>query len=141
MGIVDDVTEARRVSREAVALADSATRLALTRTLDATLNGLAQSVVHATSAVACVFLQAADGSLRTAGTFGLKPGYAEDMEAAAKLGAPRGAINALHSRAAVIEEDLVRKRLADDRYPPAQALIRNGPWTVAISLPLIHQDR
>src|SRR2546430_2092611 len=53
MGILDDVTEARRVSREAVALADSATRLALTRTLDATLNGLAQSVVQATSAVAC----------------------------------------------------------------------------------------
>ena len=142
MGILDDVTEARRVSREAVALADSATRLALTRTLDATLNGLAQSVVQATSAVACgVFLQAADGSLRTAGTFGLKPGYAEAMEAAAKLGAPRGALNALESRAAVFEEDLVRRRLADARYRPVHDLIRDEPWTVAVYLPLIHRDK
>ena len=141
MGILDDVTEARRVSREAVALADSATRLALTRTLDATLNGLAQSVVHATSAVACVFLQAADGSLRTAGTFGLKPGYAEDMEAAAKLGAPRGALKALESRAAVFEEDLVRRRLSDARYSPVHDLILDESWTVAVYLPLIQRDK
>jgi PAS domain S-box-containing protein len=142
MGILDDVTEARRVSREAVALADSATRLAMTRTLEATLNGLAQSVVQATSAVACgVFLQGADGSLRTAGTFGLKPGYAEAMEAAAKQGAPRGTVKALYSRAAVIEEDLIRRRLADERYRPVHDLIRDEPWTVAVYLPLIHRDK
>jgi signal transduction histidine kinase len=142
LGILDDVTEARRVSREAIALADSATRLAMTRTLDATLNGLAQSVVQATTAVACgVFLQAADGSLRTAGTFGLKPGYAEAMEAAARLGAPRGAVKALHSGAAVIEEDLVRRRLADLRYRPVHDLIRDEPWTVGVYLPLLHRDK
>jgi PAS domain S-box-containing protein len=142
LGILDDVTEARRVSREAIALADSATRLAMTRTLEATLNGLAQSVVQATTAVACgLFLQAPDGGLKTAGTFGLKPGYAEAMEAAASLGAPRGAVKALHSRAAVIEEDLVQRRLADTRYGPVHDLIRDEPWTVGVYLPLLHRDK
>jgi PAS domain S-box-containing protein len=53
IGIVEDVTETRRVRREAVALAQSAASLAVNRSLEATLDALAQSVVETTSAVAC----------------------------------------------------------------------------------------
>lgn len=90
IGIVEDVTENRRVRREAVALAQSAASLAINRSLDATLDALAQSVVETTSAVACgVYLLEGDGNnLRTAGTFGLPHGYAAAADAAQKRGAP-----------------------------------------------------
>jgi PAS domain S-box-containing protein len=51
-GIIEDVTETRRVRREAVALAQSAATVGINRSLDATLDALAQSVVETTSAIA-----------------------------------------------------------------------------------------
>jgi len=83
-GIIEDVTENRRVRREAVALAQSAASLGINRPLDATLDALAQSVVETTSAIASgVYLLESDGELRTAGTFGLPRGYAKAITAAA----------------------------------------------------------
>jgi PAS domain S-box-containing protein len=88
-GVLEDVTETRRVRREAIALAEAAASLAVTRSLEAALDALAQSVVETTSAVACgVFLLDEREGLRTAGTFGLPEGYAAAMDAAAKQGAP-----------------------------------------------------
>jgi PAS domain S-box-containing protein len=142
MGIVDDLTESRRMRREATAFADAAARLAVNRTLDATLDGLAQSVVEATTAVACgLYLQEPDGSLRQAGTFGLAAAYPAAMDEAAKMGAPRGSLRAIQSRAPVIEEDIVNRRLADPRYGPVHHLIRDEPWSFAVYLPLIHRDK
>ncbi len=140
-GIVEDVTETRRVRREAVALAQSAARFGINRSLDATLDALAQSVVETTSAIACaVYLLEIDGNLRTAGTFGLPRGYGEAITAAGKQGAPRGALRAIEARATVIEEDAVSRRLADPRFAPVHALIRDEPWSVIVSLPLMHHS-
>jgi PAS domain S-box-containing protein len=140
-GIVEDVTENRRVRREAVALAQSAASLAINRSLDATLDALAQSVVETTSAIACgVYLLERDGNLRTAGTFGLPRGYAAAADAAARQGAPRAALRAIEAHATVIEEDVISRRLADPRYAPLHALIRDEPWSVIVSLPLMHHD-
>jgi PAS domain S-box-containing protein len=141
IGIVEDVTENRRVRREAVALAQSAASLAINRSLDATLNALAQSVVETTSAVACgVYLLERDGNLRTAGTFGLPRGYAAAADAAQKRGAPRAAIRAIEARATVIDEDVISRRLADPRFAPLHDLIRDEPWSVIVSLPIMHHD-
>jgi len=140
-GMVEDVTETRRVRREAIALADAAASLALNRSLDATLDALALSVVETTSAVACgVYLLEADGGLRTAGTFGLPMGYVQAIEAAAKQGAPRSALQAINARAAVIDEGVIGRRLADPRYAPIHDLIRDAPWDVVVALPMFHQD-
>ncbi|HET9849850.1 MAG TPA: histidine kinase [Candidatus Dormibacteraeota bacterium] len=142
LGLLDDLTESRRLRREATAFANAAGRLAVNRTLNAMLDGLAQSVVEATTALAsAVYLQERDGSLRQAGTFGLPEGYAEAMDEAARLGAPRGSLRAIESRAAVIEEDPVSKRLADPRFRPVHDLIRDEPWSVAVYLPLVHQEK
>src|ERR1700694_2685061 len=140
IGIVEDVTETRRVRREAVALAQSAASLAVNRSLDATLDALAQSVVETTSAVACgVYLLERDGNnLRTAGTFGLPRGYAAAADAAQQRGAPRAAIRASEARATVIDEDVMSRRLADPRFAPLHELIRDAPWSVIVSLPLMH---
>jgi PAS domain S-box-containing protein len=139
-GIVEDVTETRRVRREAVALAQSAASLAINRSLDATLDALAQSVVETTSAVACgVYLLEGDGNnLRTAGTFGLPRGYAAAADAAQKRGAPRTAIRAIEARATVIDEDVISRRLADPRFAPLHDLIRDATWSSIVSLPLMH---
>jgi PAS domain S-box-containing protein len=140
--IVEDVTETRRVRREAVALAQSAASLAINRSLDATLDAMAQSVVETTSAVACgVYLLEVDGNnLRTAGTFGLPRGYAAAADAAQKRGAPRAAIRAIEARATVIDEDVVSRRLADPRFAPLHDLIRDASWSNIVSLPLMHHD-
>jgi len=140
-GVVEDVTETRRVRREAVALAEAAASLAATRSLDATLDALAQSVVETTSAVACgVYLLQEDGGLRTAGTFGLPKGYVEAIDAAGRLGAPRDAIRAIEAKATVIDADVIRRRLADPRFAPVHHLIRDEPWDIVVALPLIHQN-
>ncbi|TMF31577.1 MAG: PAS domain S-box protein [Chloroflexi bacterium] len=141
IGIVEDVTENRRVRREAVALAQSAASLAVNRSLDATLDALAQSIVETTSAVACgIYLLEPDGNLRTAGTFGLPRGYAAAADAAQTRGAPRAAIRAMEAHATVIDEDVVTRRLADPRFSPLHDLIREVPWSVIVSLPLMHHD-
>src|ERR1700737_1699302 len=138
-GIIEDVTENRRVRREAVALAQSAASVGINRSLDATLDALAQSVVETTSAIACgVYLLERDGELRTAGTFGLPRGYAEAIAVAGRQDAPRGALRAIEARATVIDEDVIRRRLADPRFAPVHALIRDEPWSVVVSLPLMH---
>lgn len=140
-GIVEDVTETRRVRREAVALAQNAASLGITRSVDATLDALAQSVVETTSAIACaVYLLDKDGDLRTAGTFGLPRGYAMAINAAGKQGAPRSALRAIEARATVIDENVISRRLADPRFAPVHSLIRDEPWSVIVSMPLMHQD-
>src|SRR4030088_2851369 len=84
-GVLHDATETRRVQGQAIAILQSAAGLAVPRSLTATLDALAQSVVEATSAKACgVYLLDADGGLRTAGTFGLPEGYAAAAEAASR---------------------------------------------------------
>jgi PAS domain S-box-containing protein len=141
-GVLEDVTETRRVRREAVALAEAAAGLALTRSLEATLDALAESVVETTSAVACgVYLLQADGGLRTAGTFGLPKGYVEAIDAASRRGAPRDALKAIEARATIIEQGVVKRRLADPRFSPVHDLIRNEPWDIVVALPLMQQDK
>jgi PAS domain S-box-containing protein len=141
-GMMLDVTESWRVQREAVALAQSAAGLLLTRSLEATLDALAQSVVETTSAVACgVYLLESDGGLRTAGTFGLPAGYVVAVDAADRQGAPRAARRAIETQATVIDEDVINRRLADSRFAPVHDLIRDEPWDVVVAMPLIHENK
>ena len=141
-GVLHDATETRRVQRQAIAISQSAAGLAVTRSLTATLDALAQSVVEATSAKACgVYLLDADGGLRTAGTFGLPEGYAAAAEAASSLGAPRTGIRAIETKAMAMDEGIVSRRLADPRWAPIHDLIRDVPWDIVVSVPLIHQDK
>jgi PAS domain S-box-containing protein len=141
-GVLEDVTDTRRVRREAIALAEAVAGLAVTRSLEAALDALAQSVVETTSAVACgVFLLDQREGLRTAGTFGLPEGYAAAMDAAAKQGAPRSALRAIEARATVIDEDARARRLTDPRFAAVHDLLRNQLWGDVVALPLIHQNK
>ena len=141
-GVIYDATETRRVQRQAIAISQSAAGLAVTQSLTATLDALAESVVDATTAVACgVYLLDADGGLRTAGTYGLPEGYAAAIDEANHQGAPRAALTAIETRAMVVDEDVIRRRLADPRYAPVHELIRDQPWDVVVSMPLMNQGK
>jgi PAS domain S-box-containing protein len=141
-GVIYDATETRRVQRQAIAISQSAAGLAVTQSLTATLDALAESVVDATTAVACgVYLLDADGGLRTAGTYGLPEGYAAAIDEANHQGAPRAALTAIETRATVVDEDVIRRRLADPRYAPVHELIRDQPWDVVVSMPLMNQGK
>jgi signal transduction histidine kinase len=141
-GVIYDATETRRVQRQAIAISQSAAGLAVTQSLTATLDALAESVVDATTAVACgVYLLDADGGLRTAGTYGLPEGYAAAIDEANHQGAPRAALTAIESRAMVVDEDVIRRRLADPRYAPVHELIRDQPWDLVVSMPLMNQGK
>src|ERR1700694_5859300 len=140
-GMLYDITDTQRVRREAIALTQSAAGLAVTQSLTATLEALAQSVVETTTAVACgVFLLEADGGLRTAGTYGLPKGYVAAIDAAGKQGAPRSALRAIEAEATVIDADVHERRLADPRFAPVHDMIRDQKWSVVVSLPLIHRN-
>jgi signal transduction protein with GAF and PtsI domain len=116
--------------------------LAATQSLTATLEALAKSVVEATSAIACgVYLLDTDGHLRTAGTHGLPDGYAAAVDAASSQGAPRAALKAIETQTMVIDEDIVTRRLADPRFAPIHDLIRDEPWDLVVSMPLVHQGK
>ena len=141
-GVFHDATETRRIQRQAVAISHSAAGLAATRSLTASLEALAKSVVEATSAIACgVYLLDADGRLRTAGTYGLPEGYVAAVDAASSQGAPRAALIAIETQTMFIDEDIVKRRLADPRFAAIHDLIRDEPWDLVVSMPLIHQDK
>ena len=141
-GVIYDATETRRVQRQAIAISQSAAGLAVTQSLTATLDALAESVVDATSAIACgVYLLDADGGLRTAGTFGLPHGYAAAIDEASHQGAPRAALTAIETKAMVVDEDIIRRRLADPRYAPVHELIRDQPWDLVVAMPLMNQGK
>src|ERR1700674_2261750 len=59
-------------------------------------------------------------------------------DAAQQRGAPRAAIRAIEARATVIDEDVMSRRLADPRFAPLHELMRDAPWSVIVSLPLMH---
>src|ERR1700687_3767519 len=140
-GVFHDATETRRGQRQAIGISDAAASLAVTRSLTATLDALARSVVEATSAKACgVYLLDAHGGLRTAGTSGLPEGYAAAADAASSLGAPRTGLRAIETKAMAIDESINSVRLADPRWAPIHDLIRNVEWDIVVSVPLIHQD-
>src|SRR4030088_2647804 len=137
--IVEDVTKTRRVRREAAARAQTSASPAITRSLDAPLDAMAQSVVETTSAVACgVYLLEVDGNnLRTAGTFGLPRGYAAAADAAQKRGAPRTLLRAIKSRRWSDARESVSRPLADPGFAPPHYLNREVPGVVQLRIALI----
>jgi PAS domain S-box-containing protein len=138
-----DVTDARRLEREAAALAQMAASVSIAGSLEATLDALARSVVQASEAVACVILlyDAEQEQLRTVGTHGLPDGYAAAMEAAKRGGARPPSVNVARSRQMLVVPDLRRRLLADPLFAPLHDLLREVTWEPAVYVPLRYRGR
>jgi PAS domain S-box-containing protein len=140
--ILRDVTETNRLQRAATALAQVATNMAVTQPIEPMLEAVARSVVEATDAAAAgVFLLEGQRSLRTAGVWGLPAGYIHAMDAAAQAGAARPELEAIAKQADVIEEDLPDRILSDSAFAPAHSVLREVPWKLVVTIPMIHGGR
>ena len=140
--IFRDITETNRLGRAATALAQVATNMAVTQPIERMLEAVARSVVEATDAVAAsVFLLEDQRTLRTAGTWGLPIGFFDAMDAAAQAGATRPALEAIAKQADFMYEDLPDRILSDPAFAPAHSVVRDVPWKLVVTIPMIHGGR
>jgi PAS domain S-box-containing protein len=140
--IFRDITETNRLERAATALAQVATSMAVTQPIERMLEAVARSVVEATDAVAAsVFLLEGESTLRTAGTWGLPTGFIQAIDAAGQTGAARPALEAIAKQADFMYEDLPDRILSDPAFAPAHSVVRDVPWKLVVTIPMIHGGR
>ncbi|TMG40895.1 MAG: GAF domain-containing sensor histidine kinase, partial [Chloroflexi bacterium] len=63
------------------------------------------------------------------------------MDAAAQAGARRPALEAITKQADVIDEDLPDRMLSDPAFAPAHSVLRDVPWKLVVTIPMIHGGR
>jgi PAS domain S-box-containing protein len=145
--VAHDVTERARTQRlleERVAtLSRIAANLAFDLPAEDTLNVLAQSAVNASTAVACgvVLVEKEDEALHLFGSYGLPEGYTAGLQAAYQAGAPSPSLQAFRTREPVLVRDLRRFLLEDPHYAPVHRFVREVPWDITYSLPLVSRHR
>jgi PAS domain S-box-containing protein len=145
--VAHDVTErarAQRLLEERVAtLSRIAANLAFDLPTEDTLNVLAMSAVNASTAVACgvVLIDKEDESLHVFGSYGLPEGYTTGLQAAYRAGAPSPSLRAFRTREPVLIRDLRRFLLENRRYAPLHHLVREVPWDIVYSLPLVSRGQ
>ncbi|HET8680118.1 MAG TPA: histidine kinase [bacterium] len=146
-----DMTEARRLTRNAQALAQIASTVAVAGSLGETLDALARRVVEATGTVHCgLFLidenEITGGAecIRVYGEYGGKDecGEAdakaerEAWESAVRAGAPAPGYEAVETGRPVVIENFSAVLLADPRFTPVHDHIRQHPGMTLVSLPM-----
>jgi PAS domain S-box-containing protein len=145
--VAHDVTErarAHRLLEERVAtLSHIAANLAFDLPTEDTLNVLAKSAVNASTAVACgvVLIDKRDESLHVFGSYGLPEGYTAGLQAAYRAGAPSPSLRAFRTREPVLVRDLRRYILEEPHYAPIHHFVREVPWDITYSLPLVSRFR
>lgn len=142
--VLRDVSEMRRLSRKADAVARIASSVAFAGSLETTMDALARSVVKATGTVACGVLLTDDKqrSVRIYGTYGLPLSQAAtaDWEAVRQAGAQAGA-EAITQRRPMIYPAARQQLLADPVYAPVHEILRTARWDTVVAVPLLYRGR
>ena len=147
VGVAHDVTErarAQHLLEERVAtLSDIAGDLTLDQPTETVLGDLAESVVNASTAVACgiVLISEQEGAVDLFGSHGLPEGYTAGLREAYRAGVQSPSLEAFRSRRPVLVRNLRDFLLADPLYSPIHRYVREAPWDVVYSLPLVSRDR
>jgi PAS domain S-box-containing protein len=145
--VAHDVTERARAQELLEERVATLSRIAASLTFDLpaedTLNGLAESAVSASTAVACgvVLVDKSDERPHLFGSHGLPEGYTAGLQAAYRAGAPSPSLQAFRTRQPVLVRDLRRFLLADPLYAPIHSFVSTVPWDIVYSLPLVSRDR
>jgi PAS domain S-box-containing protein len=145
--VAHDVTERARAQRLLEERVATLSRIAANLTFDLpaedTLNILAESAVNASTAVACgvVLVDKKDESLHLFGSYGLPEGYTAGLQAAYRAGAPSPSLRAFRTREPRMVRDLRRFILDEPRYAPIHRFVREVPWDITYSLPLVSRYR
>ena len=145
--VAHDITERARAQRLLEERVATLSRIAANLTFDLpagdTLNVLAQSAVNASTAVACgvVLVDEKDEALHVFGSYGLPEGYTEGLQESYRLGAPSPSLRAIRTREPVLVRDLRRFLLESPGYAPVHRFVRDVPWDITYSLPLVSRYR
>jgi PAS domain S-box-containing protein len=145
--VAHDVTERARAQallEERVAtLSRIAANLAFDLPTEDTLSVLAESAVNASTAVACavILIDERAETIHLFGSHGLPEGYTAGLEEAYQSGAQSPSLKAFRTRQPVLVRDLRRFLLADPGYAPIHHFVREVPWDIVYSLPLVSRDR
>jgi PAS domain S-box-containing protein len=141
--IVRDVTEAHRQELEAATLSRIASSLTLDQPMEATLDTLAEAVVHSTRAVACAVLLVGEirTHLITVGTYGLPDDMGAALEAS-WIGTRSTATNDVLTRLEPrVVYDLRAKNLANPDFAPLHSILRQVEWDTLAVLPVVYRNR
>jgi PAS domain S-box-containing protein len=136
-----DVTEERQLTRRANALAQVATSLAYTDSLEATLHALARSVVQATGIVACGIVLIKKGRPFLTGTSGLPDGYIAGMQEVWQKRAQFSNVWVPRWNQMLIIRDFRQTFLSNPTYAPIHDYLHTVAWDTMVRLPLIYQGR
>ena len=141
--VAHDITErvrAQHMLEERVAtLSGIAGELTLDRPAETLLGDLARSVVNASTAVACgvVLIGEQEGAVHLFGSYGLPEDYTAGLSEAYRAGVKSPSLEAYRSRKPVLVRDLRAYILADPLYAPVHRFVRDAPWDIVYSLPLV----
>ncbi len=145
--VAHDITERTRVQgllqQRVTTLTRISADLTLDRPIESTLSILAESVVNASTAVACavVLVDAKADTLHLFGSYGLPEGYTDGLRAAYRTGVQSPALRAFHTRQPVLIRDIRRFLLAEPLYSPIHRFVREVPWDTTYNLPLIYRGQ
>lgn len=116
--------------------------LAVSQTLETTLNALTAEVVRVTPAVACSvkLIDEERGRVETIATCGLPEGYAEAVEAAYQAGAKLISIEA-HRAGRPLLRSLRRDVLPDPLHAPLHSFLVGTSWDAILTVPVVYGDR
>jgi PAS domain S-box-containing protein len=142
-----DVTETRRLTRNAAALSEVASTVAVAGSVEQTLDALARHVVEATGTLHCgLFL--IDEKEQCIRVYGESEHYETDpredreaWEAAIRGGAPPPGFEAVLKKEPVIIHDFGEKLLADPRFAPVHDQLREWPCATMAAFPMRYGDR
>ena len=147
VGVAHDITErvrAQSMLEERVAtLSGIAGELTLERPTESVLGDLARSVVNTSTAIACgvVLIGEQEGAVDLFGSYGFPEGYTDRLSEAYRAGVNSPSLEAYRTRRPVLVRDLRARILADPLYSPVHRYVREAPWDVTYSLPLITRGR
>jgi PAS domain S-box-containing protein len=140
--VAHDVTERARMQElleERVAtLSTIAARVMLDLPTEDMLDALAEGVVKASTAVACLVavVDPSTGVLRPAGTFGLPEGSKSALEASWRAGAQSPTIEAFRRQQAMLVPNVREFLLGNKLYGPTHPFAREAAWDSAYIVPI-----
>ncbi|MDP8950896.1 MAG: PAS domain S-box protein [Actinomycetota bacterium] len=145
--VAHDITERARVQGLLEERVATLSRIAAGLTLDLpaenTFDVLAESVVNASTAVACLVTLTGEKTeaLYPAGSHDMPEGYTAGLEASYRAGVQSPTIEAFRKRRPMLVRDLRRIVLSNPLYAPIHHLVREVPWDILYIVPLISRGR
>ncbi|HEX2739292.1 MAG TPA: PAS domain S-box protein [Rubrobacter sp.] len=146
--VAHDVTERARMQElleERVStLSTIAARVTLDLPMEDMMDTLAEGVVKASTAVACVVASVDESPgvvLRPEGAFGLPEGSKTGLEASWRAGARSPTIEAFRTQQSVLVPNTREFLLGNEIYVPIHHFVREAAWDTAYIVPLISRGR